>query len=195
MPRRNKPLDEPLMEPILALPPARHKHEHEVDPYQAPAGAVPTITVKPEKLRRSDKALDRAMTGDEKRSRALAQREAKELGERYDTYIDHLGKCAGDQTEALALTFGLSVEEAYLRRFELHADVCRGMGSSSLGNLLEKHDLGLAARVARYRAHVFSPNPAASLKALQEINEMEGSRSDQGSFESFVRLAKAQGAR
>ena len=75
---------------------------------------------------------------------------------------------------------------------DLLAEVRRGMGVSPLGDLLERRGLGLAARVNILGKHAYSDNPAASLKAIDMIGDMAGQTANEGSFESFLRLAKSQ---
>jgi hypothetical protein len=187
MPRRVKPKpeDESLMEGrILMLPPAKHhKHEHEADPYESLPGAVPSMQTTTQPLKREPTKGDVAQ-------RKLRQAEQRALALRTNRYLEARADNMGDIDQALSQVFGVSIEEARERRDELHTEAMRGIGATPLGELLEQNDLSLMARVKLYARHAYSPVPAASLKALQEIGEMEGERQDQGSFESFLRLAK-----
>lgn len=189
MPRRVKPQDESPFEPtgLLMLPPARKHgtHEHKEDPYEVLPGAVPPMETTRQPLKRKQSAGD-VLT--RKRLRA----EQKALGARYNRYLEARADCGGDKIAALAVVFGLEIDEVAVRQDELHMEVMRGVASSSVAELLEANDLNLAARAKLYAKHAWSNVPAASLKALQEIGELEGERQDQGSFESFLRLAKNQ---
>lgn len=197
MPRR-KPRQEPMLndEPILALPPARpagHPHEHRVDPYQAPPGAVPqTIDVPPPRKQRTTKRepLGRELTPKEKEAQVAAREEARFLGARYNRYLDALIKSGGDQVASLAAVFDVSMEEAYLRRAELHAEARKGMGSSDASEIIERADLGKAARVEILKRLAYSGNAAATINALKLIQEEEGDTRDAGSFEAYLRLCK-----
>jgi hypothetical protein len=132
------------------------------------------------------------MTGREIAARAEAQLEVKARGERYNRYLDAMIEFAGDQEQALADVYGLTVEEVRPRRLELQADVRNGLGSSDLADVLEQNDLTMRARATLLRKHAYSLNPAASLKAIDMVTELEGERSDVGSFESYLRLIKSQ---
>lgn len=184
MPRRKTVGDEQLLAPTLMLPPPRpHKRgAHDVDPYESPPGAV-VVHHEP---------ITRPLTKADEKARDVAKSEVKARSERYARYLDALTEHGGDQELALADVYGLSPEEVRPRRLELQADVRSGIGGTELAEVLERNDLSLLARVNVLRKHAYSTNPAASLKALDMIGELEGERSEVGSFESFLRLAKAQ---
>lgn len=188
MPRRKPQGDDQLLNPIPPLmlqAPRPHKRgDHDIDPYESPPGAVPvTLSAVP---------LKRAMTQEDIATRKMARLEAKALATRYEHYLDLMLQSGGDRAQALADVFDLPIEEVRVRLLELHAEVRRGLGSTTLAETLEKSDLSLAARVSLLRKHAYSDIPAASLKALDMVQDLEGNRSDNGSFESFLRVAKAQ---
>jgi len=177
-------LQEMNANPPLMLPSPRvtHKREHEVDPYPSLPGAMPTHTkVEP---------LNRKMTATDLAKRDEARAEQKMLGERYNRYLDAMAEFKGDQEQALADVFGLSPEEVRPQRLALQNEVCRGIGTSDVGDVLVRNDLALAARASILRRWAYSDNAAASLKAADLAGELEGERASQGSFESFLRLAK-----
>ncbi len=185
---RRKPVgEEHLLEPRLMLPPARkaHKHGHDIDPYEAAPGAAPVTSSRP---------IERALTAQDTQNRSVAQAERRERGNRYLRYLDAMVEFNGNQDMALAQVYGLQVEDAAARRIELQADVRTGLGTTDIGEQLERNDLSLTARLALYRRHAYSPVPAASLKALEAVSELEGERADVGSFESYLRTAKQQKA-
>lgn len=198
MPRR-KPVgdDQLLNNPVLALPAPRvtpsHPHkEREHDPYEVLPGAVPDVEGKASKLSTTfNGPPKRDLTPEEKKTRELARSDAKLRRARYARYIDLMMALGGNRTMALAQVYGVSIEEAQERSFELHADVLTGIADSDLGTVLEANDLGLAARARVLSKHLYSKNPAASLKAADMIKDIEGDRGDVGSFESFLRVAKA----
>lgn len=180
-------------EPLLALPPPRvvtggHKTEHTIDPYQAPPGAVPG---KVSNLRETKSPKKKATAAD-----LAAREQARELsrlrGNRYKQYNDLLLDYEGDQCKALATVFGVSLEEARDRFYELHAEVRTGIGSTDIGEVLAQHGLDMSARARNLQRWMYSENPAASLKATDMANEMEGGSGEIGSFEFFLRTAKAQ---
>lgn len=187
--------DEQLIEPVLvpAVRTSRGGHAHDLDPYAPPPGAVPGRSK--ELATTAAVPIKRKMTKEDIAARDEARRVMKMRAARYERYLDALVEFGGDQEQALADVYGLPREEVRLRRVELHADVKSGIGSSELSEVLERNDLALASRVAVLRKHAFSANPAASLKALDMVSEMEGTRGDVGSFESYLRLAKEQGAK
>ena len=172
------------------LPPVRpsRSHAHDVDPYESPAGAVP-IRLRSE----TTEPIKRKMTKEDIAARDLSRKEAKMRAARYDRYLDAMIEFGGDREQAIADVYGLPVEEARLRMTDLHADVVAGIGTSSLADVLERNDLAMAARGALLRRHAYSANPAASLKAIDMVTNLEGERGIvTGTFEDFLRTVKAQ---
>jgi len=191
MPRRRPIGDDQLIDveaPPLMLPSPRptHRHEHEVDPYQSPPGAVP-VRLRSE----STSPLKRKMTKADLEARNAARKERAMKAERYARYLEELTDQNGNQEQALAIIFGLQIEEVRLRRLELHAEVRSGLGSTTLADVLERNDLGQVARANLLRKHAYSAIPAASLKALDMVADLDGEHSGLGSFEDFLRLAKS----
>jgi hypothetical protein len=188
-------LDAPIQ--IRLAQRAHHRHEHEIDPYQSPPGSVKTLRSQP---------LDRPLAGSELALRDAARQEQRDASMRYTVYLDMLGHFGGNRVKALAVAYASGVdpdghailmpEEQVIANFpELLADVRKGLVSTSLADMLEEEGLDLRARVSRYRQHVYSDNPAASLKALEAVGELEGNRNDAGSFENYLRLVKQQGSK
>lgn len=193
MPRR-KPRSEnqtanPVLpdEPVLMLGTAHptHKREHVEDAYKSlPGAVVPRGTTREPK--KNPTPADRVM-----QQERLAEQHVR--ADRYARYLDALAENGGDQEGALAEVYGLTVEAVRLQRSDLQEDVRSGIGSSSLAQILERNDLSMAARAHVLRRHVYSESPAASLKALDMVGELDGARgADMGSFEQFLRLAKGQ---
>jgi len=194
MPRRKSRGDDQLTnmeQPPLMLPPAhpRHRHEHDKDPYESPPGAVPgkasnVTTIHAEPKRR--------MSKEDLAARTAARTELRARATRYNDYLDVLAETGGNQITALASVYGVTEEEAKANRMELQADVRSGIGSTELAEVLERNDLSVAARTNLLRKHAYSNNPAASLKAIDMINETEGAGNNfGGSFEQYLRMAKA----
>lgn len=175
---------------MLPAPRPAHKHGHDRDPYETPLGAVPA------KVSNIVRELQRPITRPQTKADELARQEAKsELrirASRYRSYLDEMIANGGDQLAALAVVYGLDIDEVKERRDELHADVRSGIGGTELAEVLEQHDLGLNTRVALLKKHAFSDIPAASLKAVDMINDLEGDSGSVGTFESYLRLVKAQ---
>ena len=169
---------------ILMLPPARtaHKHEREHDLYETPPGAVPHVV--------SSEPIKRKLTPNEKEQQKLLKREHKALAARHERYLYSLAENNGNRELALAEVFNLSVEEVRPQIVDLLAEVRRGLGVSPLGELLEENGLDLRARIALLRQHAYSEIPAASLKAIDLVQELQGQTSDSGSFENYLRLSK-----
>jgi hypothetical protein len=136
--------------------------------------------------------IKRKMTKQEIADRTEAQLEQKMRGERYARYLDAMVEHMGDQELALADVYGIKVEDVRVRRLELQADVRQGIGKTQLSDVLERADLNIQSRVSLLRRHAFSNNPAASLKAIDMIQDLEGDRADHGSFESYLRLVKGK---
>jgi hypothetical protein len=191
---RRKPRgdDQMTSNEIMALPvpqPVKHR-EHEVDPYAPAPGAIPGKVTKV--VTEAPMRLTRKMTKDDIQTRDEVRREMKMRETRYKKYLDSLITYGGDQERALADIYGISLEEARARRLELQADVRTGFGNTELADQLEANDVALAARINLLRMHAYSANPAASLKSLDMLSELEGQRSDMGTFESFLRIVKMQ---
>jgi len=169
----------------LALPPGRpmHPHERPIDPYESAPGAV-ILTREP---------IKRPLTRAEMAERDERREEQKIRATRYLRFLDALHDNGGDEATALAIAYDRTPEAVALNFYELLEDVRAGLGSTSLANVLEHNDLSQAARIRLFRKHAYSENPAASLKALQLVGELEGGRGDHvGSFESTLRMAKEQ---
>lgn len=185
MPRRSNHDDfvqAPLNELRLPVPtPVRERPEHRIDPYQAAPGGVPTTDQKP-KARR-------------KKNDDIAAKESSEAadGLRYDLYLDRLIAMGGDKLAAIASIFNLSLQETQARFEELYAQIQHGKASSSIGELLDRNDLNKAAQVAILRRHAYSPNPAASLKALDMIGDLSGTNEEADSYDRYVRAIMQTG--
>lgn len=172
---------------ILMLPPARqHKHEHSEDPYKVLPAAVPG-RAKATSL--GSEPIKRDLTPEDKARREIARAEQKELGRRYDAFLDAMILHGGDKRLALIDVYG--EEEVNGRGIdELHLEVRRGIGSTEVGATLERFDLDATARARMLAKHVYSDNPAASLKAIDMVNEMAGDGGGGGSFEGYLRITK-----
>ena len=168
----------------LAIPVPHKDHEHRIDPYKTLPGAMPDPT--PTKRGRGRPRKDDIA--------AAKRAEDRRRQERYSRYLDALIASQGDTDCALAVVYGLnSVQEAVDRHDELLADVQAGIPSSSINDMLKGRDLDKAARVSILRKHAYSSNPAASLKALDMIQDLDGSGPSESSYEQFVRLAMNDG--
>ena len=193
MPRRKPQSEEQTENPVLMLPTPRvvHHREHEVDAYQAPAGAVP-VTARATNVSETTKRTGRKMTKADRQQRDAALSEQRERADRYDAYLDAMADTGLDEVKALARVYELTEDAARLQIDRLRHDVRLGIGSSSVAHQLERNDLNEVAQIRRLRGHVYSDNPAASLKALDMVREMTGTRGELGSFEQYLKLAKAQ---
>lgn len=107
----------------------------------------------------------------------------------YDEYLRALVRHKGDEVNALSEVLALPITEVEDRRLELHEQILEQAGTGrSLHNLLKESDLGKEARIRILRGHAYSDNPAASLKALQLVDELDQTRiADVNSYESYVR--------
>lgn len=181
----------------LMLPPPRvttggGKHEHEIDPYQTPAGAVPGKTSNVQETR---KPLKRRETKEDLAAKEQAKQEMRVRGKRYAQYLELMAQNGGNRVLAVSLVYCVTVEEAAENLDLLLADLRSGRGSTDIAIVLEQHDLDVTARVNMLSKHMYSDVPAASLKAIQMAGEMEGDRGTVGAFEDFLRLAKAQNSK
>jgi hypothetical protein len=185
MPRQKNPvvvraefIDEPAP---LAIPIPHKEHEHRIDPYRTLPGAIPDAIVPTGKRKRGRPRKDDA--------EAMVRAEAKRKLQRYDRYLDALIAMQGDTDAALAVVYGISPMEAQDRHDDLLVDVQAGVPASSMSEMMKRRDLDKAARVTILRKWVFSANPAASLKALDMLGDLEEGQADAGSYEMYVKLA------
>ena len=126
-----------------------------------------------------------------KRKAAITER--SEGRTKYDRYVRALVASGGEPIAALADAYGITEEEASENAVALHADLIKLGGGESLAEVLKRYDLSREARLAVLRGHLYSPNPAASLKAVDILNDLDvGSGRVGGTFEDFVRLALAR---
>ena len=88
---------------------------------------------------------------------------------------------------SLSIVYGISVEEAYERQGELVTDINANIPQSSTGQILNRLGINRLARFSVLKNHMYSGNPAASLKAIDMIGEAEGSGPDVSSYEQYVR--------
>jgi hypothetical protein len=182
VPRQKQPtpvVGELVEEAPLAIPaaPQHREHEHRVDPYKSLPGAMPDASSPPKR---------KARAHDEGANYLAEQREKVE---RYDHYLDNLSTYHGDIDQALAVVYGVGVDQAGDRRAELLADVQSGIGSSSLGEIITRRDLSHTALVTLLRKWAYCGNPAASLKAIDMLRDMGEGAPSEGSFEKYARLA------
>lgn len=103
----------------------------------------------------------------------VPRRKAEDIASRY---ARALMANQGDVVKALAIVFGVSEDEATQRMVELH-EQARGAtrANTSVGDMIERHDLSIEMRVARMRQIVYGVNDAAALKAIDVLNEMDAS--------------------
>lgn len=170
----------------LPVPQPHKQREHWEDPLTPMVGANPHEEVKPKRRKKN-------VQGEEIISPEVT-RERKRLGQRYDRYLDCVIKYNGDRCAALCEIFDLEIDEAMERQDELHELVLQGVGNSSVADLLKKQDLGKATRIALLKRHAYSPVPAASLKAIDMLSEMDSDNHDQaGRYESYLAIALGEG--
>lgn len=194
MPRKRRTEEPVAPGEMLMLPPVRTSHKHgerDKDAYAVLPGSVPGRVANEKVVKQTP--IDRDLTEAEKAQQLLLRNEAQALGDRYNAWLDALIACAGEKVPALCVVFGIDEAEARIRQYELETEVRRGQGASDVGEMLERNDLGMAAQMRVLRQWTYSPNAAASINALKLVSELAGDTREQGSFESFLRLAKLQG--
>jgi hypothetical protein len=169
----------------LAIP--RPTSHVDIDPYAPAIGAVP------HNVQTQKRPLKRKLTAIEEQERAALELQSRMRVELYHRFLDAIADVQGNKVLALAAVFNITVDEVRANYDDLLAEVYAGRASSSVTKLLERADLDLAARITVLRKHVYSDTPAASLKALDMIDQMAGARSERGSFENFLLLVKSQG--
>lgn len=182
MARKRQPDPSPPLADIIALPvpqPHRGPHEHRIDPYRTLPGPVPPQDKPKRRGRRKSADIQ-----------AEARAHARWRMERYDRYLDALCEYHGDTVKALSIVYQIDIHEAERRRTELLADVQTGLATASFAEQLVRLDMDKNARLAMLRKHMFAPNPAQSLKALDMIEEMDTNAPDIGSYEHYVRMVE-----
>lgn len=175
---------------MLPAPRTSHKHERDRDAYASPPGAVPGQASN-ERITRSE-PLKRELTDTEKQQQLAIRTEAKTRAERYDKWLDALISLGGDKIKALQFVYEIGESDARARQYELEIDVRLGMAQSDIGELLDKNNISTAAQAKILGKWSYSDNPAASINAIKLVQEMQGDTKEVGSFESFLRLSKAQ---
>jgi hypothetical protein len=109
----------------------------------------------------------------------------------YREYLQNLVRFSGDGVQALASTLGISLEKAEEGFPELHAGIIKNVAPRSIAEVLKENDLHKDVRIQILKSHAFGQVPAASLKALDMINQMDSVRSqDDSSYESYVRAVQ-----
>ncbi len=186
--------DQLLESPVLMLPAPIQvrtggKHEHDVDAYATPAGAVPG---KISGMESHSGPITRKPTKKDAIGRELAKAEQRALGRRYRAYLKAATKSGLDRAAAIAEVMGLSIEEAEANFDELHGEIMRGRGHTEIGTILEENDLGIQERVTIMRDWAYSDNAAASLNSIKLLNEMSGEDRAVEPFEKFLRLHNEQ---
>lgn len=190
MPRKKAPAPVPtpeeLSDQLLPMPvllgTRRQEHEHRVDPYKSLPGAMPEAPKAPKRGAKARK--------EELEEQARVHSRARLA--RYDRFLDNLADFNGDEVQALAIVYGISLEEVEARRAELLIDVQAGVPTSSIGEDLKRRHMGQSA-IARVLAKwLYSGIPGASLKAAQMALEISGEGPDIGSFEQYARIATAE---
>jgi hypothetical protein len=164
----------------------RHPHEHErkIDPYLALEGGVAVQEAAPAKPKKARKPIKQQITDD----LAAAQTHAKERGRRYDLYLDALLEFAGDRVSALAAVFKLDADEVIARYDELIEEVQIGVPHSSVSEMLERMDVSQATRVKVLRKWMLSNNPAAALKSVEMIGEIDDKPRSGNLYERYIRV-------
>jgi hypothetical protein len=153
-------------------------HEHRVDPYRTLPGAVPKDDAKPKTKAQKKEAAEAEL-------RAAGRLRLS----RYDRFLDNLAEFNGDEVLALAAVYQLEPAEVKARHEELIIDVQAGVPTSSINEDLKRRHLGQAAITRLLAKWAYSANPAASLKAIDKITEMNEQGPDMGSFEMYARVA------
>jgi hypothetical protein len=107
----------------------------------------------------------------------------------YQEYLRALARHGGNEVNAISEVLSIPIAEVEDRRLELHEQILEEAGTGrSLQNILKEQDLTKEARIRILRGHAYSDNPAASLKALQLVDELDQTRvADVNSYESYLR--------
>ena len=151
-----------------------HHHQQLIDPHAPLPGAIKIV---------SDQRPPR-------RGRGVAESDRA----KYALYLEELVRTGGDVASALATALNIPLEEAHEKRAELHAEMLeKGMGRS-VSKVLRESDLNAEGRIAVLRSLVYSGVPAAQLRAIDLLSEMDQGRGEDenASYEAFVRSLYAR---
>ena len=166
----------------LSYPGGGRQHDTYFDPLQPLAGPIADVTPGRKKGKKKPGALS-----------AQQESESKARRLRYDTFIDELVKNSGDEVAALAATYGVMTDEIQEKLLAYRTDVALGISSSSVGELMERMNIGKSARVRLLAKHVFSQDDKVSLVALKMATELDGDKHDTGtSYETYLRMVMSK---
>lgn len=122
--------------------------------------------------------------------REQAKSDPKHLRQRFSLYCKQLTLHMGDPVPALAMVFEISLDEAQERQAELHHEIMRAVNNMSQKELFEMNGISKSHRTMVLKDMMYSDMPAARLKAVDMLNDMDGSGKSSGeTWESWVALA------
>lgn len=168
-------------EDLISLETGGGHNQKLLDPTAALPGAIKQVSN--QKPLEPD-ALERAKEDLRRKYRLFLQRYRLELA-RSETNFDLPGN---PLVRALAETFGISIEQAWDRQHDLHAQMVEASKGVSISELMRRHGLSQEARVAILSHHANSLDPKVSLVAIKVANEMDdaGGASAADSFEAWL---------
>lgn len=115
--------------------------------------------------------------------------QAKAAKEVYQLFLRNLVALNGNEVQALSATLGLNQSDVENRAQELKDSIIANATTGrSLQDILKVYNINKEARIAILASHAFSSVPAASLKAIDMLNDLDAGRvADEASYESYVR--------
>lgn len=148
-----------------------HPRQHLIDPLAPmPGGVIKLVKDQRTKVPRSEKAASQQV---------------------YRDYLANLVRYAGDGPQALSTTLGISLARAQSEFAELHNNLLKNVTPRSISEVLKEIDLHKEARLAILKQHAYGSVPAASLKAIDMLNDMDSVRSqDDTSYEAYIRAVQ-----
>lgn len=127
---------------------------------------------------------------DTKQQKLVIKADQKILRAKFDQYCRELTKSYGDPVPALAIVFDISEDEARERQVELHDEITRAVNSLSTKDLLDMSGLSKPYRIMKLKLAMNSDNPAAMLKAIDMLNDMDGASKTSGeTWEEWIASA------
>lgn len=172
---RKKSAHQEVEDATLPIIPGRSTKNKQtlLDPQAALPGAMKRVGPKPIQTEKQQNKAD-----------------PKHLRQRFSSYCKELVKSAGDPVPAIAMIYGISEEEAREREIELHSEIMRAVNNMSQKELFEMNGISKAHRTMVLKDMMYSDIPAARLKAVDMLNDMDGSSKSSGdTWEEWAAMA------
>jgi hypothetical protein len=174
MPRK-KTAQQEVDDATLPIIPGRSTRNRQtlLDPQAALPGAMKRVGPKPVQTEKQQNRAD-----------------PKHLRQRFALYCKELAAKMGDPVPSLAVAFDITIEEARERQVELHTEITRAVNVMSTKELFDMNGISKQHRIMRLREMMYSDHPAVILKAMDMLNDYDGSNKSSGeTWEEWAAMA------